>query len=182
MTELNKSVRDVRRFFQENLSQTVQHAKATQDDIDEANVVQAKFEIECLENIAKLNKLRDILQPTRGAAADADDDDQPSVGKTISEVLKYIDKQQAERENRQQREHADLTERITAQLAQALREPPAAPDAPAGPPPPRRSKLPDIKLPQFSGNFEDWLEFKNSFESMVHNNQVSSNSIIFGFL
>jgi len=37
-------------------------------------------------------------------------------------------------------------------------------------------KLPTINLPTFAGNFENWLLFKDSFESNVHNN-VSLNAI-----
>lgn len=29
-------------------------------------------------------------------------------------------------------------------------------------------KLPDIKLPAFDGSYDSWLEFKNSYESMIH--------------
>ncbi|XP_056629853.1 uncharacterized protein LOC130440615 [Diorhabda sublineata] len=29
-------------------------------------------------------------------------------------------------------------------------------------------KLPDISLPKFSGNFEDWLEFRDTYKSLIH--------------
>lgn len=31
-------------------------------------------------------------------------------------------------------------------------------------------KLPDIKLPTFNGNFDNWLEFRDAFSDLVHNN------------
>lgn len=33
-------------------------------------------------------------------------------------------------------------------------------------------KLPEIKLPAFSGKYEDWSSFINSFDSMVHENPL----------
>ncbi|KAG5889851.1 hypothetical protein JTB14_013258 [Gonioctena quinquepunctata] len=32
-------------------------------------------------------------------------------------------------------------------------------------------KLPDILLPKFNGNFEDWLEFRDTFEGLIHKNE-----------
>jgi len=34
-----------------------------------------------------------------------------------------------------------------------------------------RSKLPEIKLPEFRGEYTKWMFFKNSFESTIHNNE-----------
>lgn len=31
-------------------------------------------------------------------------------------------------------------------------------------------KLPTIELPKFNGNFDKWLEFKDTFESLIHSN------------
>lgn len=31
-----------------------------------------------------------------------------------------------------------------------------------------KCKLPDIKLPSFDGSFDGWLEYKNSYETMIH--------------
>lgn len=31
-----------------------------------------------------------------------------------------------------------------------------------------RPKLPEIKLPEFSGDFTKWIFFKNSFETTIH--------------
>lgn len=38
-----------------------------------------------------------------------------------------------------------------------------------------RTKLPDIKLPEFSGDFTKWLFFKNSFETTVHQDEDLTN-------
>lgn len=32
----------------------------------------------------------------------------------------------------------------------------------------RALKLPEIKLPGFDGKFENWLEFRNIFEALIH--------------
>lgn len=32
----------------------------------------------------------------------------------------------------------------------------------------RKSKLPDVTLPSFTGSYDGWLEFKNSFYTMIH--------------
>lgn len=37
--------------------------------------------------------------------------------------------------------------------------------------PRRKIKLPEIKLPTFSGKYEEWLTFKDKFETLVHNQQ-----------
>ncbi|XP_062701379.1 uncharacterized protein LOC134285171 [Aedes albopictus] len=34
-----------------------------------------------------------------------------------------------------------------------------------------RVKLPDIKLPSFSGRIQDWTSFRDTFRSLIHNNQ-----------
>lgn len=35
-------------------------------------------------------------------------------------------------------------------------------------------KLPDLKLPTFNGSYEKWLEFRDAFQAIVHNNLVLS--------
>lgn len=39
----------------------------------------------------------------------------------------------------------------------------------------RKLKLPEVKLPEFSGNAEKWLSFKNAFASLVHNDDDLTN-------
>ncbi|KOC60081.1 hypothetical protein WH47_09452 [Habropoda laboriosa] len=42
--------------------------------------------------------------------------------------------------------------------------------------------LPAIQLPTFSGNYSDWLKFRDSFISFVHENEVLSNVQRFHYL
>lgn len=37
----------------------------------------------------------------------------------------------------------------------------------------KKTKLPEIKLPEFSGEYTKWLFFKNSFETTIHNEELS---------
>ena len=46
----------------------------------------------------------------------------------------------------------------------------------------RRIKLPQISLPKFTGKYEEWLPYKNSFISMIHNDKDLSNLERFQYL
>lgn len=43
-------------------------------------------------------------------------------------------------------------------------------------------KLPTIDLPKFSGTFEEWLEFKSKFETIIHNNNLINDIDKFHYL
>ncbi|KAG5864052.1 hypothetical protein JTB14_021111 [Gonioctena quinquepunctata] len=43
-------------------------------------------------------------------------------------------------------------------------------------------KLPDIHLPKFSGKFEDWLEFRDIYKSLIHDNKILNNIQKFHYL
>ncbi|XP_074028312.1 uncharacterized protein [Leptinotarsa decemlineata] len=43
-------------------------------------------------------------------------------------------------------------------------------------------KLPEIVLPKFNGNFEDWLEFRDIFDSLIHKNESLTNIQRFFYL
>lgn len=48
---------------------------------------------------------------------------------------------------------------------------------------PRQSiKLPDLKLPTFNGSYEKWLEFRDAFQAIVHNNKFLSDVEKFYYL
>lgn len=46
----------------------------------------------------------------------------------------------------------------------------------------RGIKLPDISLPKFKGDFEEWLEFRDIFESLIHQNTLLSDIEKFFYL
>lgn len=43
-------------------------------------------------------------------------------------------------------------------------------------------KLPKLELPKFSGNLADWIEFRDSYESIIHSNTTISNTQKFHYL
>lgn len=43
-------------------------------------------------------------------------------------------------------------------------------------------KLPTINIPKFSGNYENWLEFRDTFSSLIHNNASISSVQKFHYL
>ncbi|KAK9744172.1 Protein of unknown function (DUF1759) [Popillia japonica] len=43
-------------------------------------------------------------------------------------------------------------------------------------------KLPQIILPKFNGNYDDWLEFRDTFESLIHKNDRINNIQKFHYL
>lgn len=43
-------------------------------------------------------------------------------------------------------------------------------------------KLPDISLPKFNGKFEDWLEFRDIYKSLIHENKRLNNMQKFHYL
>lgn len=43
-------------------------------------------------------------------------------------------------------------------------------------------KLPSIKLPTFNGNYTEWIEFRDAFNSMIHDNNAISNIDKFYYL
>ena len=74
--------------------------------------------------------------------------------------------QQQEQQQTQNQLQQQLLMRVT-DLEQGQQNQPAA----------RRSlpKLPEIKLPEFDGEYSKWVFFKNSFESTIHNQSDLSN-------
>ncbi|XP_055522593.1 uncharacterized protein LOC129716781 [Wyeomyia smithii] len=53
-------------------------------------------------------------------------------------------------------------------------DPPELNKTVTAPAPMSRVKLPDIKLPTFSGNLMQWITFRDSFRSLIHNNKSLS--------
>jgi Protein of unknown function (DUF1759) len=45
---------------------------------------------------------------------------------------------------------------------------------PPPPPPPQNIKLPEIRLPTFSGDYDQWVGFREKFKSLVGNNSSLS--------
>lgn len=45
-----------------------------------------------------------------------------------------------------------------------------------------KPKLPEFKLPQFSGNREDWIAFRDTFQSLIHNDKDIDNIDKFNYL
>lgn len=46
----------------------------------------------------------------------------------------------------------------------------------------RKIKMPEIKLPEFDGNFEKWIHFRDTFKSLVHENATFSTIDKFHYL
>ncbi|XP_043264183.1 uncharacterized protein LOC122404315 [Colletes gigas] len=73
-------------------------------------------------------------------------------------------------------------EQHIAQFRRARSTPISSSSSPAIKEPPVTPRLPTIVLPEFNGDYNDWLRFRDTFESLIHNNETLSDIQRFHYL
>lgn len=171
LRELSREERQLKNSLKAIVKFANEFQRSTQEN-------QIEVRLEALENV--MQKFYSVRRKIEIAMDEVDpEEDDEDVKETAEERKKRLEKAIATREA-QYDEAIHVVEEKYCEVKAALislRPPkPSSSQSTAGVQVPvnsgiSRVKLPDIKLPSFSGKIKEWITFRDTFRSLIHNNR-----------